>query len=561
MGTDSLLTDRVTIVITCYNQARFLTDAIDSALAQTYPRLEILVIDDGSTDDTSDVAARYPGIRYIRCRHAGLAAARNVGIRESAGTYLVFLDADDRLLPPAVDAGITFFRAHPDCAFVFGHHRLVAIDGSRLAEWRQPDVGGDHYLALLRRNHIAMHATVMYRRTTFERIGGFDPSFRACEDYELYLRIARTLPVGCYETIIAEYRQHNTNMSRDYGLMLRSALAAHRTQWKYARGRTPYDEAYQEGRQFWQTFYGKPLVEQVQTQLHTPGQRRNALKGLFVLLLHYPSGLSAARHLPLEVRAPSQLPKRAKTLARRIGRRLVPGRARRLWRAWRTSSPRPLRRRVRFGSLRRLSPISRSFGFDRGQPIDRFYIEHFLSKHAADVRGQVLEIGDNAYTLRFGEGRVSRSDVLHVVAGNTGATIVADLTRAAHIPAATFDCIIFTQTLHLIYDVRAAIETLHRILKPGGVVLATFPGTSQVSQDEWREYWCWSFTVLSARRLFEEYFSAADLHVEAYGNVLTAVAFLHGLAAEELRQNELQHHDPQYQLLIAVRAQKRAPSA
>jgi peptidoglycan/xylan/chitin deacetylase (PgdA/CDA1 family)/SAM-dependent methyltransferase len=209
--------------------------------------------------------------------------------------------------------------------------------------------------------------------------------------------------------------------------------------------------------------------------------------------------------------------------------------------------------RVRFGSFRRLKPVDPDFGFGRGRPIDRYYIEGFLARHADDVRGRVLEVADDSYTWQFGGGRVTASDVLHLGEGNPSATIVGDLTSADHIPSNTFDCAIVTQTLHLIYDVRAAVETLHRVLKPGGVVLATFPGISQL---EWGERWHWMLTTLSARRLFEEVFLAGSVSVEAHGNVLAATAFLHGLVAEELRSEELDYSDPDYEMLIAVRAKK-----
>jgi SAM-dependent methyltransferase len=211
---------------------------------------------------------------------------------------------------------------------------------------------------------------------------------------------------------------------------------------------------------------------------------------------------------------------------------------------------------VRFGSLRRVTPVSREFGYDRGQPIDRYYIEKFLARQAEDVRGHVLEIGDDFYTRKYGGSRVEISDVLHVAEGTPGATIVADLTQAEHIPPQTFDCIICTQTLHLIYDVRSAVRTLHRVLKPGGVLLATFPGISQIDRGEWGGSWYWAFTTLSAQRLFEERFPTADLRIEANGNVLTTISFLHGLAVEELRQEEFDYHDPSYELLITLRAVK-----
>jgi SAM-dependent methyltransferase len=211
---------------------------------------------------------------------------------------------------------------------------------------------------------------------------------------------------------------------------------------------------------------------------------------------------------------------------------------------------------VDFGSLRRVTPISRVFGFDRGQPIDRYYVEGFLARNSSDVRGRVLEVGDDTYTRRFGGSRVTKADVLYVSEGNPQATIVADLSRADHIPSGMFDCIILTQTLHLVYDVRAAISTLSRILRPGGVLLATFPGISQIDHYDWGGSWYWAFTALSARRLFEEVFSAPDLKIETHGNVLAAVAFLQGLATEELRKEELDYNDADYEVTITVRAVK-----
>jgi SAM-dependent methyltransferase len=211
---------------------------------------------------------------------------------------------------------------------------------------------------------------------------------------------------------------------------------------------------------------------------------------------------------------------------------------------------------VNFGSLKRLAPVSREFGYDRGLPVDRYYIENFLARQHFDIRGHVLEIGDNLYTQRFGGDRVSRSDVLHVAEGNPQATIVADLTTGESIKSDSFDCIILTQTLHLIYEVRRALGTLRRILKPGGVLLATFPGISQIADDEWGNYWCWGFTTLSARRLFEEVFPAANVRVEPFGNVLVAAAFLYGLATEEMLEEELNYKDRAYEVLITARAVK-----
>jgi SAM-dependent methyltransferase len=211
---------------------------------------------------------------------------------------------------------------------------------------------------------------------------------------------------------------------------------------------------------------------------------------------------------------------------------------------------------VRFGDLRRLSPISRDYGLDRGRPIDRYYIEKFLAGHADDIRGRVLEIKDSAYTRKFGSERVNVSDVLDIEEDNPHATIVADLTSADHVPSDTFDCIIFTQTLHVIYDLNAAVQTLQRILKPGGILLATFPGISKTSCARRDHYFYWALTTLSARRLFAEAFPAENVEIEAHGNVLAVIAFMQGLAVRDLRRRELDHQDPDYELLITLRAVK-----
>jgi SAM-dependent methyltransferase len=207
------------------------------------------------------------------------------------------------------------------------------------------------------------------------------------------------------------------------------------------------------------------------------------------------------------------------------------------------------------GSLRRVMPVSREFGYDRGLPIDRYYIEGFLARYAEDIQGRVLEIKDDSYTRKFGGGHVEISDVLDIEEDNPQATIVADLTHADHVPSDAFDCIIFTQTLQLIHDVRSAVRTLYRILKPGGVLLASFPGiSSQGDRHRWE--WHWMFTSYSAQRLFEEAFPAGNIKIDAHGNVLAAIAFLHGLAVEELSQEELDYRDLDYEVLITLRAVK-----
>lgn len=214
-------------------------------------------------------------------------------------------------------------------------------------------------------------------------------------------------------------------------------------------------------------------------------------------------------------------------------------------------------RALDLGDLRRVTPIDSHFGGGRGQPVDRHYIERFLHEHADDIRGRVLEVGDDSYTRRFGGGRVDHCDVIHAGPGNPRATLVADLAEASEIPSNSFDCFICTQTLTYIYAVQNAVATIHRILKPGGVLLATVPGISQISpydRDRWGEYW--RFTTQSLRRLLSDAFPPEKVAVTAYGNVLASTAFLQGLAVEDLRHDELDHHDQRYEMLIAGRAVK-----
>ena len=229
----------------------------------------------------------------------------------------------------------------------------------------------------------------------------------------------------------------------------------------------------------------------------------------------------------------------------------------------RPTPARPLTHRLRrltnrlwLGSLGGTRPVSDAWGFDRGTPVDRVYIEEFLAQHRDAIRGRVVEIQDRLYTQRLGTG-VTSSDVLDVDATNARATIVADLAAADHVPSNSYDCLIVTQTLHLIRDTRAAVTHLHRMLAPGGVLLATLPSVSRVSAGAGVAGDYWRFTVASARWLFSDVFGEDAVTVASRGNVLSAIAFLKGLAAEELSPDSLAVDDPYFPVVITVRAVKR----
>jgi SAM-dependent methyltransferase len=231
-----------------------------------------------------------------------------------------------------------------------------------------------------------------------------------------------------------------------------------------------------------------------------------------------------------------------------VRRRLQP--LRRAYVDWRRRRPLDL------GDLRRITPVDANWGFERGTPIDRVYVESFVGAHSSDIRGRVLEIAAPDYTTRFGRG-VEKVDILMATEGNPQATIVADLTDAPQIPDDSFDCAIVTQTLQFVYDVRAALATLERILAPGGVLLTTVPGLTKISppeDEEWGEWW--HYTSRSAKRLAEEAFGAGNVEVAAYGNVLSAAGFLYGLAASDLRPEELEARDRLYEVIVGIRAVK-----
>ena len=240
-------------------------------------------------------------------------------------------------------------------------------------------------------------------------------------------------------------------------------------------------------------------------------------------------------------------------LSRPRGKR---GRLRRF--PWQHPMRKRLRRLIRpawLGGLRRTKPLSDHWGYDRGTPVDRYYIERFLEDHRQDIHGHVLEVKNSGYADRYGIN-VEQCDVLDIDPANPEATIVADLTQADTIPSDLFDCIILTQTLQFIYKTRAAIVQAHRVLRTGGILLVTVPSVSRIVREyEGADYW--RFTVASCSALFGEVFGAEHVTIRSYGNVLTAIAFLTGMAHEELSHRELGTHDDYFPLIITVRAVKR----
>ncbi|HWV66857.1 methyltransferase domain-containing protein [Chitinophaga sp.] len=207
-------------------------------------------------------------------------------------------------------------------------------------------------------------------------------------------------------------------------------------------------------------------------------------------------------------------------------------------------------------SLRNLQPLSTTFGFDRGTPVDRYYIEQFLKANTRHISGSVLEIAESKYSRQFGQG-VHTYEVLHMKQ-EPQVTIVGDLTNPGTLPENRIDCFICTQTFNFIYDFKSAITGAYYLLKPGGVLLATLAGITQLSatdMKQWGDYW--RFTTQSAAKAFGEVFGEENIEVSSSGNVLTCTAILQGIVTEELTTAELDFNDPVYPVIITIKAKKR----
>ena len=512
----------VSVVITTYNHARFLADAIDSVLAQTMPPSEIIVIDDGSADNPESVVRAYQGITLIRQANQGLGAARNTGLKAAKSRFVSFLDADDRLGPFAIACNVALFQEHPDCAFVYGAYRYIGETGAVLRSVPFRAVGQDAYAHFLAGNQIGMHATVLYRRDILKDAGGFDTRLRACEDYDVYLRLSESgKVVGTPETL-ADYRQHGSNMSHNNRLMLSAALSVLRRQKPVAVRDAFRAAAYRSGIDNWKSHYADMQLSQLST----------AFRSRSSLISHL------ANTAAVTAKAPLQMAKRARHRLKR----------------W--LSRRGVARAISFGDLERTRPFSTEFGFDRGKPIDRRYVEAHLAQHAGDIRGRVLEIGDSTYTTRFGGSNVETADVLNRYEGHPSTTFVGDLSDSSKLPPDAFDCIILTQTLHLIFDMQSSIATLHRALKVGGVLLVTVPWVSTIDRGEWGESWFWSLTPGALQELLARKFGGENVETRHFGSAYACTAFLYGIA-EHRNQDLLEVHDAHCPLIAAARAVKQ----
>ncbi len=250
----------ITVIIPCFNYGRFLPEALESIRSQDYPSIEIIVVDDGSTDDTREIAERNRKVKYIYQANQGLSAARNTGIKNSEGQFLIFLDADDWLLPDAININLSYLKQNKEFAFVSGAFEMVFAESGKIENNIQ-EVKSDHYLHLLQGNYIGVPATVLYRRWIFDEIL-FDTSLKSCQDYDLYFRITRKYPVFHHTKKIAGYRIHTSNMSSNIQAMLLETLCVLERQKNHLRTFSE-KKSYKKGKKNWKYYYCRELYQKL----------------------------------------------------------------------------------------------------------------------------------------------------------------------------------------------------------------------------------------------------------------------------------------------------------
>ncbi|MBI3400180.1 MAG: polysaccharide deacetylase family protein [Acidobacteria bacterium] len=493
---------RISAIITCRDLGRTLVEALRSLERQTRPAADIVVVDDASTDVyTRQVIAQLEraGTFVAHGPGRGASAARNLGARLTSGDYLVWLDADDTLEPGYFEAAAARLDAETDMDFVtcamraFGDVQYVWTPSPPM--WVDAVATGG-----------VPHASTVMRRRVWETLGGFDEDLPTFELLDFW---ASAFERGFRGIVLDEpLLNYRVRPGSGYRRSIRQPTYLARLGHFYAKHRDTVER------------HALALIEAKEAFLVS---QRNYLKSL------------ESRAAVLEAEQ-AQLRKEIADVAQLLQERNLP--------------------RVEWGDLRRRQPVSRHWGWDRGTPVDRHYIEGFLDAHRSDVRGRVLEVRDSVYTRRFGGAAVTASDVLDIDAGNGAATVIADLRRADGIASNTYDCIILTQTLQLIDDIGAAIAECARVLRPGGVLLATAPCTIRVDDEGGQDGDFWRLTEASARRLFAQAFPVDAFEVRAYGNVMANAAFLYGLSTAEMSTADLDHIDPDFPQIIAIRAVK-----
>ena len=455
---------------------------------------------------------RYPGAPLVESVAARLQAtvidprerpgvAVNAAARRSGGEYLLVLPAGLALHDSCVGRCESMFRDDRSLAAIAPVVALRTPDGLGELRFIPQGLGVSAVFSDTR----SVPPAFVVRRAAWESIGGFDDALDGLVHYEFWLRMAlagQRMATLQEPLMVAEIVQHppaEATDSRHHQPLFRAVIERHAA-----------------------------ALERDMTDVLVTREIR------FGELREVHSALTARRDADL-----AELDELRAEAAHHLAYLAHHGRT-----------------DVDWGDLRRVDPVSRDWGYDRGQPVDRRYIDDFLTMHSSDVRGAVLEVQEDDFTRACGGPRVTGSSILDIDAANRRATVLADLRSAPEMPSNQFDCIVLTQTLHVIDDVAGALRECHRMLKPGGVLLATVPAASRVCLEYGEEGDFWRATPAGVRALFRAAFSPSQTSTTVFGNVLTNTAFLHGFASSELTEAEFAARDPYFPALTGIRARK-----
>ena len=502
------MTTRIGTVVRCADLPHRVYATLRSIERQQGGPGEIVLVADSSTPDRVKpwlrelAAAR--GHIFLDTVHVPTGAVRNMGIGAAVSRHVMCLDAGD-ILDRSFHEVCGGVLDQDDGVHLVTTCVLMLGPGSerRIVPAEAPDdlesLVGDTSLA---------HSASLIRRDTWSRLNGFDETLSCLDDYDLFLRVLQDGRRGVFI---------------DRPLLIRAwrTDALHQRNW----GTEPRLEAFRTIVARHAARFAKDPVAVLYPREHHLHETAKQYRSLL------------ARHD--EARA--EIGRLETTIEQRRG-----------------SLSEKAEQTVTFGDLRRTSPIARNWGYERGTPVDRHYIESFLRHHRSDIRGSVLEVQEADYSRQFGGNRVTESDVVDLNADNPRATVITDMRCAVNVPSNTYDCLIITQTLHVIDDMSAVVRECERILKPGGVLLATLPCVSRVCLEYGHGGDFWRVTVDGARQLFGEYFALETLEIEGRGNTLVSTAFLYGLAGHELDGAEFEVDDPYNPMLVTVRAVKSA---
>ncbi|PWT82891.1 MAG: hypothetical protein C5B57_07935 [Blastocatellia bacterium] len=498
--------DRISIILIAVGPDRIVARALNSALRQRIPHAELIVVHDRTQE--SSVRRRLTGLNermatFVPAGRLSPGAARNAGVRESTGSLFAIFDGSERLEADYLEVAKSTLTESERAAFATGLGFYSPIRP------RDRGVAGDLIApSWILAGPWSLAVTTVIRRDAFDLAGGFDPSLPALVEWDFLLTLIEI---------------------KETGVLVPT---------------TPARDSRDDVR----------LHEALRPERYLPSVRRIFAKHRSIFEVHPASVLvdrdATNRTLWLRERQLAARRDQLRSELNGIDDQLG---------ALRTDLRKHGRRSLEFGDLRRISPISRNWGLDRGRPIDRYYIESFIAEQAEDIRGTVLEVLDSFLTVTYGGDRVTRSDVLDIDPRNHRATVVADLRNTDQLPSEKYDCFILTQTLHLIDDMASALTSAFRALRPGGVLLATLPSVSMAAEEYGATGDHWRGTEAAARWLFETVFPPSHVAIRSRGNILAATAFLFGLSCDDVEERELESDDPGYPVLITIRAVKPLP--